>query len=507
MALSHAHAAGVVHGALSTSCVLIDLNGDAIVADLGLASALAAAGTPGVDDDAAALAYASPEVVRGERPSALAEQYAFGVLAYELLAGRRPFDGSGSKLRQAHLRRIPDPIDTPHNDFPQDRSHAVMRMLEKEPADRFESHDKPARTNTPDHRRQDRATAPPRTRAVVGCHAAEGALGPPAGERSCQPVPAAPRLRLSPPTLPMASLVKELLDAAPHRAPRIAARNVGSRVRAIMAAAAVAVCVLSWYQLAPSTRARLWTTLLFERPLEWYSMPAPSPSAVAQPALTVAAPVETVAPVAPPREERPPTPPPRAPVTPTRVASATRADPGVQRIADRSLDAREKAPDPVVVAPVVVPPAVVPPAVASQGAPSPPASTTPPAPAANAESSATSHVPSIADASTAARAVVDQLRRANVYALGASMVASKVDQDFVDWLARRPVDLEVGAPSAPRVAPTSDGGAQVTYSVPITWTHASGARPTRTATLVVAVRPSPTGATVGNWSLAQPFVP
>jgi hypothetical protein len=128
-------------------------------------------------------------------------------------------------------------------------------------------------------------------------------------------------------------------------------------------------------------------------------------------------------------------------------------------------------------------------------------------PSASAESSTTALIITTADASAAARTVVDQLRHGNVYALGASMVASKVDQEFVDWLARRPVDLDVGAPSAPRVAPTSDGGARVTYAVPITWTHASGARPTRTALLVVAVRPSPSGATLANWSLAQPFVP
>ena len=87
------------------------------------------------------------------------------------------------------------------------------------------------------------------------------------------------------------------------------------------------------------------------------------------------------------------------------------------------------------------------------------------------------------------------------------MVASKIDQEFVDWLARRPVDLNVGTPSAPRIAATSDGGAQVSYAVPITWTHASGAHPTRTAMLIVTVRPSPSGATLANWSLAQPFAP
>lgn len=87
------------------------------------------------------------------------------------------------------------------------------------------------------------------------------------------------------------------------------------------------------------------------------------------------------------------------------------------------------------------------------------------------------------------------------------MVASREDEAFLDWLGRRPVDLDVGTPPAPRVTLTQDGGAQVHYDVPITWTHASGARPTRTATLVVAVRPTADGPPVIAWSLTQPFVP
>ena len=87
------------------------------------------------------------------------------------------------------------------------------------------------------------------------------------------------------------------------------------------------------------------------------------------------------------------------------------------------------------------------------------------------------------------------------------MVPSHEDEAFLDWLGRRPVNLEVGTPPTPRVALTQDGGAQVHYDVPITWTHASGARPTRTATVVVAVRPTADGPPVVAWSLTQPFVP
>jgi hypothetical protein len=551
-ALGYAHAAGIVHGALSSACVFIDLKGDALVSDLGVAWALASAGVPGVDDDSSALAYASPEVVRGEHPSASSDQYAFGVLEYELLAGRRPFEGSASKLRQAHLRRRPDPIETPYNEFPEEWSQAVMRMLEKEPADRFASLAGAARAIAPADGMLDQgfrgplawlvqeqlsgATAPPRVSVPVTRAAnapprrtpadapADAPASAPAGGRISAPV----RAPLDAPIDPraMASFMKEVLDTAPHRGPRLAARNVGTRGRAIMATVVVAVGAVFWYQLPSYTRARIWSTILFEKPLQWYSMPAESGSVVAPraqtgtapapqtavdrpaqtdivpPTQTVVSPPAPTAAALPPKERLPVDRHPRVAATPPTHLRVT-----PPRSDDRPLNSAAKTPDRIVVAPVVIPPSAPASSAPASVADTPPVTAPTTARPTSAESSTTAHVLSAADAATAARAIVDQLRGTNVSALSLSMATSKMDRDFISWLSGRPVDLDIGAPPAPRVAETSDGGAQLSYVVPITWTHVSGARPTRAAILVVTVRPSTSGAPLTSWSLAQPFVP
>ena len=96
-AVRHAHARGVVHRDLKPSNVLVSADGTPTLLDFGIAKALA-------PDRALALTntgqyvltpeYASPEQLRGAPATAASDVYAFGVLLYELLVGRRPFDGA-----------------------------------------------------------------------------------------------------------------------------------------------------------------------------------------------------------------------------------------------------------------------------------------------------------------------------------------------------------------------------------------------------------------------------
>lgn len=76
--LAAVHAAGVVHRDVKPDNMIVDRDGRVRVGDFGDESI---AGTP---------AYMAPEVVRGERANAASDQYSFGAMAYELLAGRRP---------------------------------------------------------------------------------------------------------------------------------------------------------------------------------------------------------------------------------------------------------------------------------------------------------------------------------------------------------------------------------------------------------------------------------
>ena len=108
-----------------------------------------------------------------------------------------------------------------------------------------------------------------------------------------------------------------------------------------------------------------------------------------------------------------------------------------------------------------------------------------------------------ADADRAARSVLERLRASDFDALAQGMGTSRTDRDFMAWLRRRPVEMKVGD-ARPNVTVQPDGSARVAYSVPISWTHASGAKPVRNASIVVTVNDS---GKIAGWTLAAPFVP
>ncbi|MEJ3742966.1 serine/threonine-protein kinase [Actinomycetes bacterium KLBMP 9797] len=111
-ALAEAHAAGVVHRDLKPDNVLLGAPGAADpevrLTDFGIARVL---DSPGLTTTGALVGtpnYLAPEVINGDVPTTAADVYAFGVLLYELLAGRPPFAGgpSGAVLGR-HLERAP----------------------------------------------------------------------------------------------------------------------------------------------------------------------------------------------------------------------------------------------------------------------------------------------------------------------------------------------------------------------------------------------------------------
>ena len=135
-ALAHAHRAKVVHRDIKPANVLLDADGNAVVTDFGIAKL--AADTPLVTATIIGTpAYMSPEQCSGDPIRAATDQYAFGVLAYELLAGQLPFSGKAAALMVAHLTHEPAPLLEHRPDCPPSFAAAVSRMLAKSPDDRF----------------------------------------------------------------------------------------------------------------------------------------------------------------------------------------------------------------------------------------------------------------------------------------------------------------------------------------------------------------------------------
>ena len=141
-ALAHAHEHGVVHRDIKPDNVMLS-GRHALVTDFGVARAVSEAKGGTITTLGIALgtpAYMSPEQATAD-PAVdhRTDIYAVGVLAYELLAGRLPFSGSFQQMLAAHVLEIPDPVATHRPTVNAVLAQAVMRCLEKHPADRWQS--------------------------------------------------------------------------------------------------------------------------------------------------------------------------------------------------------------------------------------------------------------------------------------------------------------------------------------------------------------------------------
>ena len=143
-ALQYAHERGIVHRDIKPDNVLLS-GGTAVVTDFGIAKGLSASRTGGSGGSGATLtqlgtsigtpAYMAPEQAAGDpNVDHRADVYAFGCMAFELLAGRPPFHGrTPARILAAHMGEPPANIAELRLDAPAGLSDLVMRCLEKDP--------------------------------------------------------------------------------------------------------------------------------------------------------------------------------------------------------------------------------------------------------------------------------------------------------------------------------------------------------------------------------------
>jgi eukaryotic-like serine/threonine-protein kinase len=145
-ALAYAHARGVVHRDIKPDNVMLS-GRHAMVTDFGVAKAISgASGRQPLTTAGVALgtpAYMAPEQATADpHLDARVDIYAVGVLAYELLAGRTPFVGpTAQAILAAQVTERPDPVTRHRAQVPAALAAAIMKCLEKKPADRWQSAD------------------------------------------------------------------------------------------------------------------------------------------------------------------------------------------------------------------------------------------------------------------------------------------------------------------------------------------------------------------------------
>jgi serine/threonine protein kinase len=138
-AAGFAHRHGVIHRDFKPHNVIVDDVGHAKVTDFGIARAGASEMTE-TGSIMGTAQYLSPEQAQGHAVTATSDIYSIGVMLYELLAGRLPFEGdSAVAVALKHLSEPPTPISQWRPDVHPALEAVVMAALAKDPAQRWQS--------------------------------------------------------------------------------------------------------------------------------------------------------------------------------------------------------------------------------------------------------------------------------------------------------------------------------------------------------------------------------
>ena len=138
--IQHAHDFGVIHRDIKPANMMLTEKGTLKVLDFGIARILGTARMTRQGNIIGTIEYMSPEQVRGMETDARSDIYSLGMLLYEMLTGRCPFEIQNEfELMKAQIEHYPVPPRQLNPAIPEVVEQAIWRSIQKDPAHRFQS--------------------------------------------------------------------------------------------------------------------------------------------------------------------------------------------------------------------------------------------------------------------------------------------------------------------------------------------------------------------------------
>ena len=139
-ALAHAHANHIIHRDIKPQNILVTNDGRIKVTDFGIARAASAATLTNTGDIVGSVHYLSPEQAKGAQTNEQSDIYSLGIILYELLTGKVPFDGDTPiSVALKHIQEQPELPSKIVPSIPAELDAVVMKALAKSLEDRYQS--------------------------------------------------------------------------------------------------------------------------------------------------------------------------------------------------------------------------------------------------------------------------------------------------------------------------------------------------------------------------------
>lgn len=139
-ALDHAHSKGIVHRDVKPQNIMLQADGSIKMMDFGIARFSRAQSQTVSDKAIGSVHYISPEQAKGDHTDARTDIYSVGVMMYEMLSGKLPFDGTGAVfIAIMQISEKPKPLAEVAPNIPVGLRQITEKAMEKDPADRYQS--------------------------------------------------------------------------------------------------------------------------------------------------------------------------------------------------------------------------------------------------------------------------------------------------------------------------------------------------------------------------------